>query len=67
MEELIKALQIMMKHGNNPRPTLCEHDTLYVFPNSMDFTPDEFDRLEDYGFYVNDDEDGFYSYRYGSC
>lgn len=67
MNDLIKALQIMLKHGDVSRPTHCEHDMLYVFPNSMDFTEEEFTELEELGFYPDNEQEGFYSFRYGSC
>ena len=30
MEDLIKALQILLKYGNPKYPTVCEHDILYI-------------------------------------
>lgn len=66
MEDLIKALTIMLKHGNVSHPFHCEHDELYVYPKSMDFTEEEFAQLEELGFSSNG-EDGFYSFKYGSC
>lgn len=67
MEDLIEALQIMLKHGNVEYPTHCEHDELHVYPNSMDFTEDELARLEELGFHSDDEGSGFYSFKYGSC
>lgn len=66
MNDLIEALQILLKHGDVTRPTHCEHDELHIYPNSMDFTEEELARLEELGFYPND-MDGFYSFKYGSC
>ena len=67
MEDLIKALQIMLKHGDVAYPTHCEHDTLRIFPNDMDFTEEEFTELEELGFHVDEEQEGFYSFKYGSC
>lgn len=67
MIDLIKALQIMLKHGDVKYPTHCEHDTLYVYANSMDFTDEEFATLEELGFLVDEEREGFYSYKYGSA
>jgi hypothetical protein len=64
MNDLIEALQIMLKHGDVTHPTNCEHDKLHVYPNSMDFTDEELERLDELGFYP--DDHGFYSYRFGS-
>lgn len=66
MNDLIKALQIMLKHGDVEYPTYCVHDELHIYPKSMDFTDDEIQQLEDLGFMPND-MDGFYSFKYGSC
>lgn len=66
MEDLIKALQIFLKHGDVKFPTHCEHDILYIYPASDDFTKEELAQLEEYGFDV-DEEGTFYSYRFGSC
>lgn len=66
MKDLIRALQIMMKHGDVEHPCHCEHDELHVYPNSMDFTVEEFSELESLGFHPNG-MDGFYSFRFGSC
>lgn len=66
MENLIEALQIMLKHGDVAHPTHCEHDELHVYPNSMEFTEEELARLEELGFLPND-MDGFTSFKYGSC
>lgn len=67
MENLIEALQIMLKHGNVEFPTHCEHDELHVFPNDMEFTHEELVRLNKLGFFPNESYDGFVSFKYGSC
>lgn len=67
MEDLIKARQIMLKHGDVDRPTHCEHDELHVYPNNMDFTDDEITQLDDLGFFPTDDGEGFMSFKFGSC
>jgi hypothetical protein len=66
MKDLIEALLILMKHGDVASPTHCEHDELHIYPNSMDFTEDEINRLDELGFSPNDME-GFMSFKYGSC
>ncbi len=69
MENLIKALQIFMRHGNVNYPTHCEHDIMYIMPNDPDnFTEEEIAELETLGFiYGEDDYDEYswYSYKYG--
>ena len=66
MDDLIEALQIMRTKGNVLHPTHCSHDELYVYPRSMDFTADQLSRLDELGFFPND-EGGFSSFKYGSC
>ena len=66
MNNLIKALQILLKHGDVDYPTQCEHDMLYISPNSMDFTEEEFAELEELGFHSDNEMGGFYSFKYGS-
>jgi hypothetical protein len=66
MKDLIEALQIMMKHGDVRSPCHCEHDEFHVYPKYMDFTADELSRLEELSFAINEFEEGFVSYRFGS-
>lgn len=66
MLDLIEALQIMLKHGDVKYPTHCEHSELHIYPNNMDFTQEELRRLDELGFFPDDDLDGFCSYKYGS-
>ena len=69
MEDLIKALQILLKYGNPQWPTHCEHDVLII---NQDISPDnvsEEDKvaLKALGFNVNwEGLNCFYSHKYGS-
>jgi hypothetical protein len=80
MEDLIKALQILLKYGNPKYPTHCEHDELSfhgIEPESI--SKEDKEELEKLGIIVviegvydeeNDytpDESKIYSFRYGSC
>jgi len=68
MENLIKALQIFLKYGNVDFPTHCEHDVIYVHGyNIDDFSQEDISKLGDLGFLYNEDDEHFFSYRYGSC
>lgn len=68
MEDLIKALQIFLKYGNEEFPTHCEHDILYVCGyNRHEMTEEDVNQLNGFGFIWDDDEEYFLSYRYGSC
>ena len=68
MEDLIRALQILLKYGNSKYPTHCEHDELSI----CDIDPSkvseidivELDRL---GFIISEENECFISYKFGSC
>jgi hypothetical protein len=65
--ELVECLTVLAKgHTDDISPLWCEHDTLHVCADPEKFTPEELERLETLGFHV-DDEDGFYSFRFGSA
>ena len=68
MEDLIKALQIFLKYKNSKCPTNCTHDCLGImdiFPSQVSIEDKE--ELEKLGFLVDEEEDYFYSFRFGSA
>ena len=68
MENLIKALTIFLKYGNPTYPTHCEHDVLYVIGDAfLNISDEDKTQLDKLGFLFSDDEEHWYSYRYGSC
>lgn len=80
MEDLIKALQILLKYGNPKYPTHCEHDELNIVGINPELISEEDKKeLEILGFLIsiegvydeeNDytpDESKIYSFRYGSA
>jgi hypothetical protein len=68
MEDLIKALQILLKYGNPDNPTHCEHDCLWIVGISPDdVSQEDKDALDKLGFFVDKSDDAFKSYRYGSA
>ena len=70
MENLIKALQILLKYGNPEWPTHCEHDILYI---SSEIDPAKVSKadkeeLAELGFFPGEEYDqGFISHKFGSC
>ena len=69
MEDLIKALTILLKYGNPHYPTHCEHDELTI---NSDIDPKKVSKedrreLKKLGFDVDADKDHFFSSRFGSC
>lgn len=67
MDDLIEALQIMRKYDNPNYPFHCEHDTLYTCISSEGVPQEDIDRLDELGFFVDDEDGCFKSYTFGSC
>ena len=67
MDDLIKALQILRKYGNPPYPTNCSHDLLYVDISPELVSKEDKKTLDELGFNVDDDLEGFTSFKFGSC
>jgi len=69
--DLIKALQIFLKYGDPSSPTHCEHDQLYVDIDPTLVSDEDKVVLDALGFFPGNDgdgtEDGFMSFRFGSC
>jgi hypothetical protein len=67
LKELIKALMILNRYANPAYPTHCEHDTLILCISPKLVTEEDRATLAEMGFLVDNEEDCFYSFRYGSC
>lgn len=68
MEDLIKALQILLKYGNPKYPTVCEHDILYIVGIDIEkISIEDITELENLGFIINIKESEIYSYKFGSA
>ena len=68
MDKLIEALQIFFKYGNPSYPTYCEHDVLTIVDiNPADVSEEDKTTLDELGFFINEHEDCFQSYKYGSA
>lgn len=69
MEDLIKALQIFVKYQPTTRnPTNCSHDELAIMGVDRGMVSDEdHAELERLGFYYSDEEEYYFSFRYGSA
>lgn len=66
MENLIKALQILLKYGNPDYPTNCSHDIMRFDIESNIVSEEDIAALEDLKVYVDDEFESFYSTFYGS-
>jgi len=68
VNRLITALQIFLKYNNPTSPTHCEHDVLTICGIDPSIVSDEDKKeLDHLGFFVDDDEECFRSYKYGSA
>lgn len=67
MEDLIKALQILLKYGNPTHPTHCEHDEMTVDIDPSLVSEEDIKELDDLGFFPDEDEGDFKSFKFGSC
>ena len=80
MEDLIKALQILLKYGNPSYPTHCEHDELSVHGIDPEkISEEDVKELKELGFEIEiegvydeekeyeAEESRIYSFKYGSC
>ena len=66
MNDLISALQILLKYGNPEHPTHCEHDELSIHVvDPHEVSMEDIEALDKLGFFVDDDH--FSSFRFGSC
>ncbi len=68
MEDLIKALQIFLKYNNSKWPTNCSHDELWI----VDVDPEKVSledkkELDILGFFIDEHEECFKSFRFGSA
>jgi len=67
MEELIKALQILLRYDNPKYPTHCEHDSLAVLIDPTLVSDEDKKKLDELGFFVSEENECFMSFRYGSA
>lgn len=68
MDKLIEALQIFLKYGNDGSPTHCEHDVLMVVGYSEDeISAEDKERLDELGFFWDNEYSCFASFRFGSA
>ena len=68
MDKLIKALQIFLKYKNPEWPTHCEHDVLFICDiDYADVSDEDKKELEELGFFEDENDGGFMSFKYGSA
>jgi len=68
MKKLIEALQIFLKYGDPEFPTHCEHDVMWISDIEPDMVSEEDKKkLDELGFHVDESDNCFKSYKYGSA
>jgi len=66
MDDLIEALHIFRKYGNPEFPTHCEHDVMYLNIDYHLVSNNDKKKLDELGFFKDEDNDKFMSYQFGS-
>lgn len=67
MSDLIEALKIFIKYYDCEHPFSCEHDTLYVTCIDPELVlQEDIQKLDELGFFIDEENGGFVSYRFGS-
>ena len=66
MKDLIEALTILSKYGNPKRPTICDHDELFVLIEYDDVSEEDRKRLEELSF-TESEHGTFSSSRFGNA
>lgn len=68
MNDLLQAMQIFAKYIPNEKyPTWCEHDVLHVCCDGTKVTEQDKSMLDILGFHYNEEDNDFYSFKFGSC
>lgn len=67
LSKLIEAMQIFLKYGDIAHPTHCEHDVMTVCIDPAIVSKEDKTTLNSLGFFADEHEDCFKSYRYGSA
>lgn len=68
MKDLYEAIGIFLKYGNPTHPTHCEHDELWICGiEPDDVSKDDMEKLDELGFFVDEYDNSFKSYKFGSA
>ena len=68
MKDLIEALTIFSKYTDTRCPTICSHDMLSIAGVDREQVSEEDrKRLEELDFIWDDDDEFYFSYRFGSA
>ncbi len=67
VRDLIEALIIFLKYDNKQSPTNCSHDCLFVDIQPEWVSKEDKKRLDELGFFPDEELEGFNSFKFGSC
>lgn len=68
LTDLISALSVFAKYNDPIYPTHCENDVLYVVGFHKDsISPDDLRELDRLGFFWDEEDEYFKSFRFGSA
>lgn len=67
IRELIEALEIFERYIGDKYPTNCSHDQLYVDVDPEIVSEADVIKLDELGFFVDEELSGFSSFKFGSC
>ncbi len=67
MDDLIEALRMLKTYENPQWPTHCEHDVLWVLVDPSLVSPSDIETLDKLGFFADEEDECFKSYKYGSA
>ena len=67
MKDLIEALTIFSEYTDTQWPTNCSHDVLWVDVDPSLVSKEDIKKLDELGFFADEDLEGFSSFRFGSC
>lgn len=68
MNDLIEALNIFLKYiGNEKYPTWAEHDEFGVNCPIENMSEEDIKKLDELGFFWDNNYECFISFRFGSC
>ena len=67
MHDLIEALQIFAKYTDEKWPSWCERDEFHICVEPENVSEEDTKRLNELGFFPEENGYGFCSFRFGSC
>lgn len=67
MKDLLQAIKIFLKYSDVEHPTNCSHDVLWIDVDETVVSKEDIKTLDKLGFFIDEDNGGFMSFKFGSC